>query len=420
MNTSEQKKEEISQNNQSVIDSAQIDLPSPQSAEDVDKSIDEVVADKKKRKNEQELTGLQKIFQPLKVALGKLKRIKIGITIRVTALYLLMTAIALAAISVVVLTNVEQFLREHEVVGADLFLFNLRFITVVVSVALLAAVCTVGYVSAYFTLAPIRRMLKSIRQITSENLSMRLEEAKGETELKELAIEINKLLQDLEETLDRQRKFVSNVSHEFRTPITVIKGQARLLLRWGKNDPALLEEGLRDIATEAENLQAIAEQSLKLVNYGRYQPIVKSVDCVSLLQGIADSYVTEKKNVSFAPETAELTVSTDAALLTECVRALVDNAVKYSPVGSPVTISCKQEDGKIKISVKDEGVGIAKEEVPKIFDRFYRCDTVRKRENGGYGLGLAICAAIVEALKGEIGVQTELGKGSEFTIVLGG
>lgn len=219
------------------------------------------------------------------------------------------------------------------------------------------------------------------------------------------------MLDNLEQSFDRQKKFVSDASHELKTPIAVIQGYSNLLLRWGKSDPAVLDESLESIAREADNMKRIVEQLLLLAKIGRYMFTPENVELSAELSSVMDGYSLVCKTHKFEfVSNGEIFAKLDRNMFTECVRAVIDNAVKYSDENTAVTVTLKSEDGYAVIKIADCGQGISEADLPHIFDRFYRCDKSRNRDAHSSGLGLTIAKSIVEMMGGTIEAESELKK----------
>ena len=234
------------------------------------------------------------------------------------------------------------------------------------------------------------------------------------------------LLHDLSEIRRHekmQKEFVSNVSHELRTPITGIRATAEALLVGAKDDDDLADRFLRTILSESDRLSALIDDLMEIAK--REAGITKTDRTeVKVREAIDRAFATvrpqaEQQRVRVeiqAPD--DLTAHADAMQLVQLIRNLIDNAVKYTPEDGSVRIEAAQHHRGVQITVSDTGIGIPHGEVERIFDRFYRVDKARSRRLGGTGLGLAIVKDIVEAHRGRISVETELGRGSEFTVLL--
>ncbi len=236
----------------------------------------------------------------------------------------------------------------------------------------------------------------------------------------ELTDRINGMLDLLQQAFERQENFVSDASHELKTPLSVIAGYANLLRRWGKDDPKILDESVEAISRESENMKRIVDQLLWLAKLGNFSLNNTVFNLYEIVSDIVDGYkmTNTKHDISLSGD-ASVTLDTDKNLITEAVRTLVDNAIKYTPPQSGVIkINIARGADSVVISIADNGVGISEADRAHIFERFYRCDKVRGREQGSCGLGLTICKSIVEMMGGRISVESEPGKGSKFIIEL--
>ncbi|MEW6324421.1 MAG: ATP-binding protein [Nitrospirota bacterium] len=225
--------------------------------------------------------------------------------------------------------------------------------------------------------------------------------------------------------LERVRKdFVANVSHELKTPLTSIKGYVEALLDGAKDDPGRCAQFLGVIQKHTENLNAILSDLLQLstIESGVYQWRRDPVEVADLLERAARVLrpVAERRRqtLTVRPCEASLRVIGDRQRLTDALVNLLDNAVKYTPDGGAVTLEAQAADDAVQIAVADTGIGIPPKELSRIFERFYRVDRARSREPGGTGLGLAIVKHVIEAHGGQIAVQSEVGKGSRFSMIL--
>ncbi len=222
-----------------------------------------------------------------------------------------------------------------------------------------------------------------------------------------------------------RRDFVANVSHELRTPITAIKGFVETLLDGAMREPESAEKFLGIIARQADRLNAIINDLLllsKLEQQGERGTVMTET---ASIRGVLDAAIelcafkADRKKVPIRVRCEDtLRAKVNVPLLEQALVNLVDNAVKYSEPGSPVTVEAALRNGSLVIEVSDEGPGIEREYLPRIFERFYRVDKGRSREMGGTGLGLSIVKHIAQAHGGAVAVQSEPGKGSRFTLTL--
>ncbi len=236
----------------------------------------------------------------------------------------------------------------------------------------------------------------------------------GDKDLQGLEHAINDMLSRMHAAYRQQAQFVSDASHELRTPIAVIQGYVKMLDRWGKDDTKVLEESIAAIKTETEHMKTLVEQLLFLArgDSGRQQLAPEPMDLEDLAREVLGEYrmideTHEWKQGALAPAP----VTADPALIKQAVRVLVDNAVRYTPAQGSIRLSAGTQGGEAWLEIQDGGIGIAAEDVPRIFDRFFRADPARARQSGGTGLGLSIARWIVERHDGrfEVVSRPELG-----------
>lgn len=270
-------------------------------------------------------------------------------------------------------------------------------------------------------LAPIRDITDMAATLSASNLSNRINIAGTKNELKDLAMVINTMLDRIERSYNSQKQFVSDASHELRTPIAVIQGYIGMLKRWGKDDKTVLEEGIAAIDQEAAGMKELVESLLFLARHDKKTLLMEletfdPVDVVAELHREA-AMVTPEDTFVLAPADHGL-IEADRGMLKQVMRILLDNAVKYTPRGGTITMGVRRENGGFTLLMSDTGAGIPREELPKIFDRFYRSDAARKAESGGHGLGLSIARIIVIAHGGKLRVRSKVGKGTTFSVLL--
>ena len=271
-------------------------------------------------------------------------------------------------------------------------------------------------------LAPIQDIASMADTLSESNLSNRINIAGTQNELKDLATVINRMLDRIERSYNSQKQFVSDASHELRTPISVIRGYTDMLKRWGKDDPEVLDEGITAISQETEGMKDLVESLLFLARHDKKTLMmeISEFDPSELITEVQKEETMVHSDYIFDVSQAEsMRLKADRNMMKQVLRILCDNAVKYSEKGTPVTLSCVNEGtGFCCLSVKDQGQGISQEDLPKIFDRFYRSDKARKSETGGHGLGLSIARIIVVAHNGKIRVRSKPGSGTVFSVLL--
>lgn len=225
--------------------------------------------------------------------------------------------------------------------------------------------------------------------------------------------------------LEQIRKdFVANVSHELKTPITSIKGFSETLLDGAMEDKETLEEFLRIILKESHRLQTLIQDLLDLskleqhhfaLNKEEFNLVEILNKATKMLEGRA-----EAKNIKLLfPQSNEIIqIEGDRSRLTQVFLNLITNAVIYTPNDGEITVYVVEKKRKIEVKIQDTGIGIEQEEIPRIFERFYRVDKARSRNSGGTGLGLAIVKHLVELHRGTIQVESKMGEGTTFTVIL--
>ena len=326
---------------------------------------------------------------------------------------------------------------------ASEFLYNVRIILIII-----------GIVEGIFLLeeiifgtARVRKILKPLNEIaeTAERLSnMVFDEEKfhsiedaiskispvasderihiGDSEFKGLEDAINKLLDRMRDSYRQQARFVSDASHELRTPISVIQGYANMLDRWGKSDESVLDESITAIKCESENMKNLVEQLLFLARgiNGKTQLTIKEFSLSNMINEVVEeSKMIDDKHVYSYINLEEVNVYGDMGFLKQTARILVENAAKYTETGENIELKVgRNSKGEPYFSVEDNGIGMDTEDIPHIFERFFRADTARVRKNGGTGLGLSIAKWIIDNHNGYFSVLSRKGIGTRITVYL--
>lgn len=278
-----------------------------------------------------------------------------------------------------------------------------------------------GFLLSRRALKPIDALTGTAHSISSSDLSRRVEVSPADDELSRLAITFNEMIERLQASFEKQNRFVSDASHELRTPIAVIKGYADLIDQWAKDDPQILEESVAAIRKEANGMTALVEQLLFLArgDNEKLKPQKENFQASSLLHEVVEESRLVAPNHRFEEMVPEnLQIYADRKLLKQALRALIENAIKYTSDNGTIRLAASDDANGVKIRVTDTGIGIPENELQKIFDRFYRVDEDRSREKGGSGLGLSIVKWIVDAHRGTIMVESEKGKGTSVSIHL--
>ena len=287
-----------------------------------------------------------------------------------------------------------------------------------------ATVLVMGLMGSFLvkaTLRPVDSIIRAIHEITAENLKMKLAVPHTKDEIQKLAETFNDMLKRLEHAFTSQRRLFEDLSHELKTPLTILKGELEVTLkkiRTQEEYGSILRSSLEEIdkmANLVENLLLLARFDLKEI-----MPERKKFDLNLLMRSVVNSlkplYELKEIAVSFI-ERDDVNIYGDEEELKTLFINIIDNAIKYTPEGGSVQVMSERADKHARITIKDTGKGIPRQELAHIFDRFYRGDKART-SSGGFGLGLSIAKAIVEAHGGSISVESEFSKGTTFIITL--
>jgi len=279
-----------------------------------------------------------------------------------------------------------------------------------------------GYSLARRALAPVDRMSERARLITAERLKERLPVDNPDDELGRLATVFNETLTRLESSFEQMRRFTADASHELRTPLTVIRSVGEVGLR-GRRDEVAYREIIGSMLEEVDRLARLVDRLLMLsrADTGQSKLSTDIVDLSELADEVAAQLgvLAEEKQQSITLErTGAPRWTGDRLVLRQALLNLVDNAIKYSPVGGRITIRVAESPAAAVVEVSDTGPGIPEELQSRIFDRFYRLDKSRSRDNGGTGLGLSIAKWAVEVNGGQLTLEKTNGVGSTFRITL--
>jgi two-component system, OmpR family, sensor kinase len=280
-----------------------------------------------------------------------------------------------------------------------------------------------GYFLARRSLGPVAAMGKQAESIGAANLHERLEVRNANDELGRLARTFNELLDRLDRSFERQRRFISDASHELRTPVSILRGEAEVALSQASRSPEEYRESLAVLHEEAQRLARIVEDMFTLTraDAGEYRLAQSdfyldelAADCVRATRALAQ--VKSIQLVAVTPE--EMPMHADEDLLRRMILNLLDNAIKYTPGGGNVSVTCGSVPDGYELSVTDSGPGIPAEMQSRVFERFFRVDSARSRTgtDGGAGLGLSIARWIAEAHLGRIELVRSDATGSKFAV----
>ena len=292
--------------------------------------------------------------------------------------------------------------------------------------AALALASLGGYFLARKSLAPIAAMAAQAGSIGAANLHRRLPVANERDELGQLALTFNQLLERLDVSFEQQRRFMADASHELRTPVAILRGESEVTLSQPERSPDEYRQALAILHQESERLSHIIEDlfTLARADAGQYPVAFREV----YLDELASEALVRARSLALSKNITltsaiepDLPVCAHETLLGRMLLNLLDNAIKYSPPGSAVTLACRREGANYLVSVSDNGSGIPAELQSRIFERFFRGDKARSRsdgEIGGAGLGLSIARWIAEAHHGQLVLTRSDSSGSIFTATL--
>lgn len=280
-----------------------------------------------------------------------------------------------------------------------------------------------GWVLVKRAMRPVDHIAATAASISSHNLNERLPVAKTGDELERLSIALNQMITRLDEAFETSRRFVADASHELRTPLTILRGELEGIMQGADTRPQE-QERIGSLLEEVERLTHIVEGlfAISRLDAGEAQAEWVRFDLAKLVDSTADqmALLAEDKAIGISRHTSEAVwIQGDRARLKQVIVNLLDNAIKYTLPGGRVRLEVSAtKEGRARLSVADTGIGIPKEALGHVFDRFFRVDKARSRDVGGAGLGLAIVKSIVNAHSGKVGVDSMYGDGSCFWIEL--
>ena len=345
-------------------------------------------------------------------------KLRFSITFKITITYIFTFIIIFSLMSAGILASFKYYIESG--VSSD-YLSILGAILAACNIIGLIIIIIIGSRASKKFLSPVETMTKTVKEISINVLDKRLDVRGSKNELKDLAKTFNDMLDRIQKSVDQQNQFVSDASHELRTPISVIQGYVNLLNRWGKNDKEILEESILAIKSESENMKDLVEQLLFLARGDKNTQKIEKQNF--MLNELIQEILKETKLIDSAHQieneySHEFEINADRKLIKEAVRIFVDNSIKYTPEGGTIKLDSYKKDDKAIITIGDTGTGISSEDLPYIFDRFYRADKSRTKTSGGTGLGLAIAKWIIDNHNGIVDVWSKPDIGTIIKITL--
>ncbi|MGM0502963.1 MAG: sensor histidine kinase [Bacillota bacterium] len=301
----------------------------------------------------------------------------------------------------------------------DFFDILLLVLGLINLVAIVLSVIIGSYIAKKI-LRPIEEITETAQQITINNLEQRIDTTGPNDELQNLAVTFNNMIDRLQDSIEKQKQFVADASHELRTPISIIQGYIDLLDRWGTENEEVLTESITAIQEETVSMKEMLEQLLFLARNDK-SDYKFNKEQIKLEELITEVY-TEMELV--AQQQLKLnrldsaTINADVKSIKQLLRIVIDNSIKYTPLEGDISIEVVQLNEWVEIKIQDTGCGIPPAELDKIFTRFYRVEESRTRDTGGAGLGLAIAKWIVKEHQGTIEAESQVGEGTLIKIQL--
>lgn len=279
----------------------------------------------------------------------------------------------------------------------------------------------IGFMITKRVLQPIDYIIKKVKSISTTDLNTRLYIKGPEDEFTRLAQTFNEMLDRIQDSFVRQERFVSDASHELRTPVAAIKGYIDMLDRWGKNDASVLQEGINAIKNLTDDMSKLIERLLFLakidddiVNIEREKFLLNDI-----IDGVVEEYrILSREHLIEVKHDGKAYIYADKNFIKELLRIFIDNSIKYTPPRGKITIETHPKTKWIQIIIRDTGIGIPEEDIPFIFERFYRVDKSRSKKFKGWGLGLSIAKWIIDKHGGNVNVKSKIGEGTTFIINL--
>lgn len=294
---------------------------------------------------------------------------------------------------------------------------SILFVSAIIAIVL-------GYLLSNQMTKPIKKIQEIISSISEENISTkRIKVSEKNDEFAIVSEHFNELLDKISFYIEQQKHFVEDVSHELRTPVAIVEGHLKLLNRWGKDDPEVLEESLQASLVELQRMKTLVQEMLDLSRAPQVKEQYKdaTTNVTEVAKQVVHNFRVLYPEFTFIFDDdlkRDLWIPIYLNHLEQVVIILMDNAVKYSLDRKEIILSLSKGEEHVEIAVQDFGMGMTEEDRKKVFSRFYRVDKARSRERGGNGLGLSIAKELIESYDGEISVTTLLNHGSIFKITL--
>jgi len=277
---------------------------------------------------------------------------------------------------------------------------------------------SIGYYLANYLMKPLHALRASMKTVMDKGFNEPIQLTyTSHDEIGDLLKMYNAMMNELQISFTKQQQFVADASHELRTPIQAIEGHLSLLKRWGKDDPEILEESIETSLTEIARMRKLIEELLELAR--REEKDIKSeADAVAVIEAVIEDtrllHPDARIALSKDGEIGRLFITENA--LSQIVRNIIENAIRYCEKIPEIQISLSVLEQEVSVKIEDNGIGIAEENIPYIFDRFYRVDEARNRQIGGTGLGLSITKMLLEKYNSSVEVKSNKNVGTVFLL----
>lgn len=301
--------------------------------------------------------------------------------------------------------------------------FNLlQFLILLCSFFGLTALFITALISFLFSnqiTKPIRSLSSKMNQIKRDGFQNKLQVSTSYYETDDMIDTFNEMMSQLEASFDQQKQFVEDASHELRTPLQIVNGHLNLIQRWGKHKPEILEESLTISLEEMNRINKLVEELLLLSKDSNSieQKQTETIDINAEIQGRIHSLQQLKEDYTFEYHSTheQINLNINRLHFEQILLIFLDNAMKYDQINKHIVIRTSLKNKLVQIEIIDNGEGIPAQDIPNIFDRFYRVDKSRARTKGGNGLGLSIAKKLIESYKGNVKIESEV---EQFTKVI--
>lgn len=309
----------------------------------------------------------------------------------------------------------------HPLTAFDSLMNYLLMAMLILGIGALVLSAYIGYALANVLLKPLNNLRMEMTTVAEEGFQAPIHmEYDQDDEIGDLLRVYRKMMGELEQSFHTQQQFISDASHELRTPIQVVEGHLSLIKRWGRDEPEVLNESLDTSLAEIKRMKSLIEEMLELAR-GQAKDHDEKCNIKTITFEIVQEQIALHPDVEIVVHDDNLTeycarISSNA--YGQILRNLLQNAIRYSDKKAHIQIYLTNNLKNCKIEVEDNGIGIAEKDVPHIFERFYRVDEARSRDEGGTGLGLSIVKMLVNKYGGNITVSSKLGTGTKFKVIL--